>query len=373
MSGSVLRGAAARAAAAAVTFALLAVTSEAWAVDPLEWSPDVAVELAGLTVQTDAVVADVLFGSVKPVDVGLLPAATRVSAYHVLEDGDQLLVFDTTVSLPGKVVAGPRDVVRYDGTRYQVVFDGAARGIPAGARIDALAMIEAGPLSQLLLSFDVTIPLDGVTADDEDLVSFRGPSFPPQLFFDGSAERVPSALDLDAADVRRASGVRSLSFDGSGRVGGIDFDDEDVLNFDPASDQWVLAYDGSARDAAWAPADLAALWGAASDADADAVSDIADNCLDADNRDQIDSDLDGYGDRCDPDYNNDGAVGIPDFAVFRPQFGRTDAEPGFDPAVDHNGDGAVGIPDFNVLRSYFGQAPGPSGLVCAGKEPCVAP
>nr|MDJ0865759.1 thrombospondin type 3 repeat-containing protein [Myxococcota bacterium] len=102
----------------------------------------------------------------------------------------------------------------------------------------------------------------------------------------------------------------------------------------------------------------------------DGVPDGADSCVEVANPDQRDTDSDGFGNACDPDYNNDGAVGIPDFNVFRGQFGLTDEDPGFDPAVDHNGDGAIGIPDFGVFRSYFGQAPGPSGLGCAGTVPC---
>ncbi len=66
-------------------------------------------------------------------------------------------------------------------------------------------------------------------------------------------------------------------------------------------------------------------------------------------------------------------MGIPDFNVFRAQFGLTDEDLTFDPAVDHNGDGAISVPDFGVLRSHFGGPPGPSGLDCAGTVPCPAP
>ncbi|MDJ0866281.1 MAG: hypothetical protein QNK03_09255, partial [Myxococcota bacterium] len=93
------------------------------------------------------------------------------------------------------------------------------------------------------------------------------------------------------------------------------------------------------------------------DADGDGVPDREDNCIDDANATQLDADRDGYGDACDPDYNDDGSVGISDFNRFRPQFGLTDADPGFDPAVDHDGDGSVGIPDFNVFRSFFGGPP----------------
>ncbi|MDJ0866917.1 MAG: thrombospondin type 3 repeat-containing protein [Myxococcota bacterium] len=98
------------------------------------------------------------------------------------------------------------------------------------------------------------------------------------------------------------------------------------------------------------------------DGDRDGVHDRLDNCLEVPNPDQRDSAGDGYGDVCDPDYNGDGAVGIPDFAHLRERFGRQAGDPGFDPAVDHNGDGAIGIPDFSTFRSYFGGPPGPSAL-----------
>ena len=105
------------------------------------------------------------------------------------------------------------------------------------------------------------------------------------------------------------------------------------------------------------------------DGDLDGLPDRRDNCVEVANPEQRDTDRDGFGNACDPDYNGDGAVGIPDFNRFRAQFGRDVPHPDFDPAFDHNGDG-VGIPDFNAFRSHFGKAPGPSGLPCAGSVPC---
>ncbi len=62
---------------------------------------------------------------------------------------------------------------------------------------------------------------------------------------------MPSTLDLDAAQ-RLDNGHLLLSFDGSGSVAGIGFDDEDVLEFDAAAIGWELAYDGSGAYADWA-------------------------------------------------------------------------------------------------------------------------
>jgi hypothetical protein len=104
------------------------------------------------------------------------------------------------------------------------------------------------------------------------------------------------------------------------------------------------------------PASLAQI----EDADGDGVRDAADNCVNVFNPNQSDVDGDGFGDGCDPDYNNDGVVGIPDFNHMRSQFGKTAADPDFDPAVDHDGNGAIGISDFNVSRTFFSDPPGPS-------------
>ena len=58
-----------------------------------------------------------------------------------------------------------------------------------------------------------------------------------------------SALDLDGAR-DFGNGRLGLSFDGTGQVGGVDFEDEDVLEYDSVMDTWSLAYDGSVQHSA---------------------------------------------------------------------------------------------------------------------------
>ena len=219
-------------------------------------SPDIAIELDGVIVEDEDVADDDLSGTTLIMSIGSIPSETALNGYH--EDsssGDQLLSFDTTVELPGAVVVGPGDVARYDGVIYTIEFDALAEGIPRGVATDAIAGAANG---DLILSFDTTVDLGGLTVEDEDLVRFDGATF--TLEFDGSAEGVAISLDLDAAHRIDSNSNLVISFDTSGSVGGVDFDDEDLLEFTPSSGAWEMAYDASALHAEWPPADLQAVF-----------------------------------------------------------------------------------------------------------------
>lgn len=226
----------------------------AHALDSVSISPDVTVELDGAVFADEDVAVDNLLGISVPSLLGKIPEATEVSGYDLLASGDQLFALSTTAELDGPLMVEPRDVIRYDGIVYALEFDGSSEGIPQGVAVDAVSR-EAG--GDTLLSFDITVDLGGgLVAADEDLVRWNGASF--ALVFDGSLEGIEQGLDLDAAH-GAGSGALGLSFDGAGSVGGVDFDDEDVLLFDPSGPTWTLAYDGSALHPALAAADVEAV------------------------------------------------------------------------------------------------------------------
>lgn len=87
-----------------------------------------------------------------------------------------------------------------------------------------------------------------------------------------------------------------------------------------------------------------------------------DNCVGISNPDQRDTDGDGYGNRCDPDLNNDGIVNFADLASFKKVFGFGSNDQYFDADVDFDGSGRVDYEDLDILRAFFGKAPGPSGV-----------
>jgi subtilisin family serine protease len=111
---------------------------------------------------------------------------------------------------------------------------------------------------------------------------------------------------------------------------------------------------------------------ACDDADLDGVCDDEDNCLVKENTSQTDTDQDGFGNACDPDFNQDGLVGSFDFNFLRRAFGAREGESSYDPVADCDGDGAIGGREFDLMKRSVGGQPGPSGLECAGVAPCSA-
>lgn len=117
---------------------------------------------------------------------------------------------------------------------------------------------------------------------------------------------------------------------------------------------------------------LSAAAGAVTDTDADLVPDQFDNCNLIANgpnngSNQVDTDLDGYGNRCDGDLDNDGLVAGSDFGIFVGYFGSGTAAAR---EADFDGDTLIAGSDFGIFVSLFGQ-PLHSGLACAGTVPCT--
>lgn len=105
------------------------------------------------------------------------------------------------------------------------------------------------------------------------------------------------------------------------------------------------------------------------DRDRDGIPDAEDNCLLEPNAPQRDTDQDGYGNRCDPDVNNDGQV-LTSWGQIYPRGDRGDLEElvltarsgPHDPNHDLDGDGVVDDRDLALAQLWLFRGPGPSGL-----------
>ncbi len=90
------------------------------------------------------------------------------------------------------------------------------------------------------------------------------------------------------------------------------------------------------------------------DADSDGIGNSFDNCIVLANADQRDTNGDGYGNRCDGDFDNNGNTDFADLALMKEVF--------FTPSADEDmdGNGSVDFGDLAVLKSLFFMPPGPS-------------
>ncbi len=220
-----------------------------------EFVPDVSIDASGVLITPRDVVQDSGSGAFTTAPVGTIPDDSAIAAYHPEGGGDFLYAVRAAIELPGAILARRQDVVRVSAGTHSILFDGSSQGVPEGIGIDALSTNAAG---DLLLSLDTSLELTaGVFAEDRDLVRWDGAAF--SLFFDASAEGVPAGVGLDAAHYAEGADELLLSFATSGAIGGVVFDDEDLLGFDRSSGSWRLAFDGSARESALASADLVAV------------------------------------------------------------------------------------------------------------------
>ncbi len=95
----------------------------------------------------------------------------------------------------------------------------------------------------------------------------------------------------------------------------------------------------------------------ASDTDGDTIFDFQDNCLLVPNADQRDTDADGIGNTCDPDFTNNCHVAFDDFEILSNNFFMTG-----DLVTDLNGDGITNFADLQIMKGFAFGPPGPSGV-----------
>jgi hypothetical protein len=165
-------------------------------------------------------------------------------------------------------------------------------------------------------------------------------------------------LQLDPAD----EGISQRNSDGDAEGDACDDDDDndgldDINEFDGFACPLRLVVDtdgdGTLDGADAFPCDQTRI----GDTDGDTIDDLFDNCTLIANSDQRDTDSDGYGSVCDPDFNQNNIVDPVDFSVLKSHFGQS----GW-PDQDLNGNGVVDPGDFSRLKTMFGGPPGPSAL-----------
>jgi hypothetical protein len=250
-----------------------------------------------------------------------------------------------------------------DGSLYSVDWDPAA-GRGRLVRIDRETGLGTAVGTQLLAQ-DLRVVGLTCSADGGTLFALSS----------GSGARGPELLTLDPASGQQAvigptgtpnGALQALELDRSAATTRLLAAGTSLYSVDPAS--------GAATALGGSFAGVRALAmpqpPSGPDSDDDGWPDPEDNCRDRANPDQLDVDQDGYGSRCDGDFNNDGRVGAPDLVIIGRGFASRAGDPLFDPRADMNGDGVIGGPDLMLWAPLFLEPAGPSGLACAGTIPC---
>lgn len=163
------------------------------------------------------------------------------------------------VTLPAAGTVGGSDIIAYNGSTFELYFQGADVGLGA-ADIDAFALVSD---TEILLSFASSVTIDGLgTVDGSDLVLFSATSLGENtagtfsLYFDGSQFGLGAAANANIDAVEYLDDGRLL-ISTSGDVslstpsGTLSVADEDLLEFTPSaagpvtSGSWSLYFDGS--------------------------------------------------------------------------------------------------------------------------------
>ena len=182
---------------------------------------------------------------------------------------------------------------------------------------------------RFVLHSDHSIQKDGVYIDD---VGIGAPeTIHPYAYYSGTSMATPQ--------ITGAAGLVAAAFSG---IGATDIKTRLLAGTQPMADLDGAVATGGMLNLAGVLGDPTA------DSDADGVPDFRDNCAATANADQLDTDIDGYGNVCDCDLNNDGNVGMADFMQLRGFWGTEEA------VADFDGDGNVGMADFMTLRGRWG-------------------
>ncbi len=198
-------------AVAAITM-ILAIPSPAWCTSYF-LATDVPATLGGTDFTPDQLLRS---QNAAYALVIALPAGTEIAALQRRLDGSWLFSPSHPVTLGGTDYL-PMDIVAFDGATFSMYQSGAAAGIPASARIDAL-FLEAGVVP--ILSFDVPVNLGGTEYGRSDLVRFMGGVF--SLAWNAQANGVPADANLVGADLD-SGGNLVVTFDVPTNLGGTDY------------------------------------------------------------------------------------------------------------------------------------------------------
>jgi hypothetical protein len=160
-----------------------------------------------------------------------------IDAVHVLDSGNIVLSTKDAATLGG-LSFGDGDLVEYDPSTdtATLFFDG---GLFAGAEdVISVHVMDNG---HLVLSTDSPAVLGGLSFDDIDLVEYDPVADKATLFFEGALTTLDQ--DINAVHVLDSGNI-VLSTKSPAMLGGIKFLESSLVEYDPSTDSATLYFDG---------------------------------------------------------------------------------------------------------------------------------
>ncbi len=141
---------------------------------------------------------------------------------------DFLFSVDIPLNLDGKTYT-ERDIIKYDGSNFSKLVNGADVGIPQGARIDAMAML---PDEKIIFSLDIPVKIGDLIVKPGDLILYDG--FSIDLYFDGTASGLPESANLDGVWLN-PEGSLMFTLDIPAVIDGLPVTDKDLIEWNGSS------------------------------------------------------------------------------------------------------------------------------------------
>jgi hypothetical protein len=144
-----------------------------------------------------------------------IPEGTGFDGVAMLPDGSIAFSIDTPASLGGTAYKA-NDIIRYDGSRFSLIFEGSANGIPEHANIDGVWVTAR---KDLFFSLDIPCMLSELEVTDKDIIQWSDGVL--SKYFKGASAGLPEESDLDAFSVSIETCPGDSDYDG-------DVDGEDL-------------------------------------------------------------------------------------------------------------------------------------------------
>ena len=167
-----------------------------------------------------------------------LGLAQDPDAVHVLSNGNIILSAVNTITLGG-INAENEDLIEYDpvADTATMFFDGSTLFSGGSTDVSAVYVLPDG---QLLLTNEYSVTLGGLSFENNDIVQYDPINDTATMFLDG--DTVGLTQWINAIHLLE-NGNLVLSIDGSGTLGGLNFEEGDLVEYDIDSDSATLYFD----------------------------------------------------------------------------------------------------------------------------------